>query len=158
MTQCDVALGQSLRHLDRTQGTNDAIVVATLRHRIDMRSDNQHGQSRITADPPPRDIAGRVDLYRKPRRSHQAHHIFSALAVGIRVGHTAVTSRWIFPNRAHGVQMLDHAVAIDVGRRLRTEYWRINDHRRREKRNKLTSSLARFIDRQPLMIVVRLHN
>ena len=132
MAQCDVALGQSLCHLDRTQGANDAVVVAALRHRIDMRSDNQHRQSRIAAHPPPRYIAGRIDIHDKSRGPHQSHHIFSALAVGIRVGHTAVTSRWIFPNRAHGVQTLDHAVSIDVWRRLRTECWRGNDHRHKK--------------------------
>jgi hypothetical protein len=63
VTQPHAVLRQRVRNLDCTHRSDLTVVVATFRHRIDVRSSHQHGQRRVTAVAPADNVAGRVGAH-----------------------------------------------------------------------------------------------
>ncbi len=63
MTQRNVVLREYLRDFDGTQGTNVAVVVAAVRHGVDMRSHHETWQARVSAGAPPDQVACGINTH-----------------------------------------------------------------------------------------------
>ena len=81
MTRGNSILAEEGCGLDRANDTDVAVVIATLRHGIDVRAQDDHGQCGIGPLEAPDDVAGRVDPNREARVAHETLDVFTTRQV-----------------------------------------------------------------------------
>jgi hypothetical protein len=78
----DARVAQEFRHLDCAKDAHVAVVVAALRHRVDVRSRHDHRQRRVRSGAAADDVPGGVDAHFEPGVMHQRLHVRPARDVG----------------------------------------------------------------------------
>ena len=82
MTRRNSILAEEGCGLDRANDADVAVVVAALRHGIDVRAEDYHGQCGIGPFEAPDDVAGRVDPYREARIAHETLDVITTRQIG----------------------------------------------------------------------------
>ena len=82
MARLDSSIAKQFRHLDGAEDADVAVVVAALRHGVDVGSRHDHGQRRIGSGAASEDVARRVDAHLEPGVPHQRFDELPAGDVG----------------------------------------------------------------------------
>jgi hypothetical protein len=109
-------LGQGVRHLDGRHRAHVAVVVAAVRHRVDVRAEQDRLGSRHGARTHPHDVAHGVDANLEIRLAHQAGGELATRNVGVAVGHAAHAALRGAPVAGQVGEMPVHARAVDADR------------------------------------------
>jgi hypothetical protein len=108
MTRADAGRGKRLDDAEGGQRSEIAVEVATVRHRVDVRSEQNRRASRIRAGAAAEDVAGRIDARDQTSRPHQPDDVGAALHIGVGVCDAADAVR----ERAAG-WTAEHAQRLD---------------------------------------------
>ena len=115
----EIVFGQGLRHLNRAQRANIAIVVAAFGNAVDVRTKQQRLETLVAAGAAADDVRGGIDRDVELRALHQAKDIFAAAAIGFTVSETADTALRVLAKLSEGFEVLADARAIHAQWRLR---------------------------------------
>ena len=93
--------------LDGSHAADVAVKVSAFDHRVDVRSEQQHGQF-FRAVAVPEQITGRVRPHLQPGILHQSAHIFPCRQLGVRIAQASNPAFWILSKFA---QLLERTPA-----------------------------------------------
>ena len=82
-------LVQNLRTLDGADDADVPVVGSSVRHRVDVRSEQDRRQPGDRPFAAADDVPGRIDAHRQARLTHQPHHVIAAGDVGVAECHAA---------------------------------------------------------------------
>ena len=91
MARAQVCGSQRLERAERGERAQITVEVAAVRHRIDVRSEEDRRQRRVGAGAASEDIAGRVHAGIETGRPHQVDHVPTPGDIGVGVGDAAHT-------------------------------------------------------------------
>ena len=118
-----------VRHAQRTDGFDGgqrseiAVEVSSLRHRIDVRPEQDRTQAGVLTRAGREDVAGRIDARRESDLAHEIHDVSPPGDVGVRIGDAADAVRESSPvraaERAQRLDLASQAIGVDPRRRRR---------------------------------------
>ena len=89
MARAHVGGSQRLERAERGERAEVAVEVAAVRHRVDVRTEEDGRQGRVGAGAASEDVAGRIDAGLETGRPHQVDDVPAAGDIGVRVGDAA---------------------------------------------------------------------
>ena len=112
MIQFDTCFVQGSRDLDCGHDSNDAIVVAAIRYRIDMRSSHDRREAVDASRTATHEVSGYIHLRSQPGLKHQSGQVSQRDVIVTAVGDAVGTAFVVLAETAHVLHGVIQAVAV----------------------------------------------